>query len=266
VHDRRHAALERAFAGEHLIEYDAGRIDVGPGIDRLAHELLGRHVGGRAHDGARLGHAAAFDAGDAEIGDLHLPFPGEHDVGRLDVAVDDAALMAELQAGQQRFHDPDRLAGREALVLVQQGLERGPVDELHHDVGELVGLAVVEDANDVGMGQAAGGLGLALEAGQFLLGFGVGGVGQSKGFDRHPAVDDRVVGVVDGSHGTLPQDARDLVLAELAVLHPTPFRVAAGFATRPESSYSPRGAGAETAACAGERRVPPSPMTAKGAQ
>ena len=70
VHDRRHPALERALAGQQLVEQDARRIDVGARVDRLAHELLGRHVGRRAHHRAGLRHAAALDPGDAEIRDL----------------------------------------------------------------------------------------------------------------------------------------------------------------------------------------------------
>ena len=63
---------------------------------------------------------------------------------------------------------------REALLLVEQCFQRRAVDKLHHDVGEVAGLAVVEDADDVGMGQPTGGLRLAAEAGQRLLGFRVG--------------------------------------------------------------------------------------------
>lgn len=44
------------LAGEHLVEHDAKRVDVGPvvhGVGALA--LLGRHVARRAHDLAGLG-------------------------------------------------------------------------------------------------------------------------------------------------------------------------------------------------------------------
>ena len=97
---------------------------------------------------------------------------------------------------------------REPLLLVQQRLQRRPVDELHDNVGEIVGLAVVEHADDVGMGQPAGGLGLATEAGQRLLGLGVVGVvRQLDGLDRDAAGDDRVPAVVDRAHGAAAQAA-----------------------------------------------------------
>ena len=50
-------ALERPLAGQHLVQDDAERPDVGASIDGLALRLLGRHVGGRAEDHAELRRA-----------------------------------------------------------------------------------------------------------------------------------------------------------------------------------------------------------------
>ena len=149
------------------------------------------------------------------------PVAGQHHVGRLDVAMHDAALVAELQPGEQVLHDPHRVGEREALLLVEQRLQRRAVDELHDDVGEVVGLAVVEHADDVGVGQPAGRLRLAAEAGQRLLGLRIGIIGQLDGLDRDAAGDDRVPALIDGAHGTAAERPLDLVLAEsLDRLHP----------------------------------------------
>ena len=143
------------------------------------------------------------------------PCAGQHDVGRLDVAMHHAALVAELQPGQQVLHDPQRVGEREPLLLVQQRLQRRPVDELHDDVGEVIGLAVVEHADDVGMGQPAGRLRLAAEAGQRFLRLRiVRAIRQPDRLDRHAAGDDRVPALVDGAHGAAAERALDLVLAE----------------------------------------------------
>ena len=45
--------LERHLAGQHLVEQDAERVDVAPGVDLLAHRLLGRDVVGGARAPAR---------------------------------------------------------------------------------------------------------------------------------------------------------------------------------------------------------------------
>ena len=76
---RQRAAVERQRAGEHLVEHDAGGVDVAlrAGVLRLA-DLLGRHVVRRAEeeaglreDGLAAAGAAFLDLGDAEVGDLH---------------------------------------------------------------------------------------------------------------------------------------------------------------------------------------------------
>ena len=63
------------FAGEHLVEHDAQRVDVAAGIAALALHLLGGDVIGRAHHLRKLGERQpprAGLAGDAEIDQLDV--------------------------------------------------------------------------------------------------------------------------------------------------------------------------------------------------
>lgn len=218
VHDRDGAALERPPAGEHPVQHDASRIEVGPLVDALASNLLGRHVGGRADDCPRLRQAAAVEMGDAEIGDLDPPAAGQDDVRRLDVAMDDAVLVAVLQPGEQPRHDHRHLIRRQRLPRQQPGTERGALDVLHDDVGELFGLAVVVDADDVGTVQPSGGLGLAAEtaAERGVLRILVV---QRQRLDRHPAGDGRVPRFVDGPHRAAADTGADLIFAEPLPFH-----------------------------------------------
>ena len=102
-------------AGGHLVEHDAEREQVGARIDILAARLLGRHVGDGADvvpttlvkcsARARLGGGAALvgralgrQLGQAEVEHLHLAAAGDEDVGRLDVAMDDAFACAASSA------------------------------------------------------------------------------------------------------------------------------------------------------------------------
>ena len=88
---QRRVGIEWRAPGQHLVEHDAQRVDVAAGIAFPFQPLLRRHVVQRAHQRAGDGVArAADDLGDAKVADDGLPAPGQHDVGWLDVAVDDA--------------------------------------------------------------------------------------------------------------------------------------------------------------------------------
>ena len=94
VHDR-HVIAARVgrHAGQHFVEDDAERVDVGALVDLLAEDLLGRHVLRRADDVAGLGElrvAFALRGGDAEVHDLEQAFLVDQHVRGLEVAMHDA--------------------------------------------------------------------------------------------------------------------------------------------------------------------------------
>jgi hypothetical protein len=70
-------AGKRQAAGDHLVEHDAERPDIGPHITALADEMLRRHVGDGPdrRAGARQRRAAS-QLGDAEVEELHLARDG----------------------------------------------------------------------------------------------------------------------------------------------------------------------------------------------
>ena len=114
-------ARERTPAGGHLVEHAAEREEVGARVDLDAGGLLRRHVGRRAdrrtgHRDVRVGgrlhrglRAAASrrsrltigQLGQAEVEHLEVIVVRDEQVGRLDVAVDDAARRARPRAPSQ---------------------------------------------------------------------------------------------------------------------------------------------------------------------
>jgi hypothetical protein len=145
-------AEERRSARHHLVEHRAERVEVAARLGRTAERLLRRHVRDRADDHALERQARAI-AGDreAEVAELRRAVGHEPHVGRLDVAVDDAAGVRVLERATQLVGDAERLLERQPVWLrrVQQIVDRAAGHVLAHDVGPALVVADVEDRDDV---------------------------------------------------------------------------------------------------------------------
>ena len=168
-HDRlRGRPGERRRPAQHLIEHAAEAVDVAPPVHlRRAAGLLRAHVGRRPDGEARLGEALVARGlargGDAEVGHDGL-VAVEQDVLGLDVAVDDAVPVRVVQREPDLAGDADGGRHREPPLALQppaQGLAR---HVRHHVIEEPVGLARVEERQDVGVGEAGDEADLAEEA------------------------------------------------------------------------------------------------------
>ena len=179
-------------------------------------ELLGRDVVERAHGLARAGHfvvlsVCALEAGQAQVEDLHLPGGRDHQVRRLDVAVDQPVLVGVLQP-EGRL--PDQLAGvgdRQRPAVLHQLIEVQAVDEFHHQELRAVDLAGVECADDVRMVNRADDLHLALEAGDGLR---VIEQPLRQDFQGHGLVELDVPGPIDRAHAAFAQLLEQFVVAQ----------------------------------------------------
>ena len=165
----RAVAGERHLAGEQLEEDDARRVEVGGLVDRRAARLLGGEVLRGADDRALLRHLARAGAGDAEVRDLDDALGVDDDVVRLDVAVDDAVAVRVAERGEDLARVRDRDRDRAEPARADQLLERPPLDVLHDDEVGAVGLAPVEDRDDVRVREPCGVRRLAAEALDELL-------------------------------------------------------------------------------------------------
>ena len=216
-------ARKRQPAGGHLVHHAAQAVDVAAGVDARRHAagLLRRHVRGRAHDHARLRLAGGYacvvgDAGDAEVHDLDevlLPLVDRQvDVVRLEVAVDDLAVVRRLQGLADLDEDGARDLQQHGSVGKHQILKRLPVQELHDEVvAVVVGDVEVEDLEDVVVADDVDRARLVEEAIDDLLVVGVLRVQELDG-DLRP--DRRVLGHVDGAHPALPEELDDPVRAD----------------------------------------------------
>ena len=122
----------------------------------LAPRLLGRHEPGRPEGDAALGGGSAgpvSKARDAEVEDPELAVVGQEEVGRLDVAMDDAFGVRGGEDRQQGVGDGHRqLQGDVLAAPLPHLIYRRPLEELHHhERRAILGDVVVEDPHAPGV-------------------------------------------------------------------------------------------------------------------
>ena len=210
------------MAREDVIEDRAEAVDVGALVEPLdlAARLLGRHVGRRAHDVAllreerrvvarapRTDHRlrrvgvvrATDDLREAPVHDEDLAEASDHDVGGLQVAVQDAALVREghrLRCAHQRLEEAGRRPLLARRLVGQERCEVAPAHQLHREVRPSTGVQPdVVHGDDARVVELAGHLGLGQEA---LDALGVRRIGER--LHRDAAIELEVLGLVHRAH------------------------------------------------------------------
>ena len=103
---------------------------------------------------------------------------------------------------------PDGLLDGQRAALLDEAVERPALDVLHDDEVELVGLADVVDADDVGMVQGGGGAALAVEP---LQGADVLDLVRREDLQRDLPLQTRMLREVDRAHAALAERAEQAV-------------------------------------------------------
>ena len=146
--------------------------------------------------------------GDPEVGQQHPAVGGDEDVARLDVAVDEAGVVGGVEGGGDARADVDRQLGAQPRLHVEQLAQALAVDELHHDGLAAAVLEDVVHGDDVGVGQAGDGDGLATEA---LGDDGIGGQARLEPLQGDLAVERDVGGQPHLGHAALGQPSLEPV-------------------------------------------------------
>jgi hypothetical protein len=215
-------SIECPPPGEHLVEARPEREDVGAEVDRLAADLLGRHVAGGPHDELRAGAADGGDPRrdvarlrpdprDPEVEDLRAAVVRQEDVLGLDVAVDDAPGVRGGEPVGDLTGDLRGALGRQGAGP-QPVREDFPFEELRHGVGHAPVVPRVVDREDVRVVQGGDRPRLAFEAREALR---VVRRGLGEDLQRDLAAEADVSGPVHLTHTPLSEGREDLVRTEL---------------------------------------------------
>jgi hypothetical protein len=219
---------EGAPAREHLVCDEAERELVGTEVHRSPGRLLRRHVAhgsedrafersgnrGRCHglDRRRRGLERVDEGlpGQTEIKNLRAPIRPQHDVLRLEVAVDDALCMrggesvGDLECDRAGVPNRDWSVGKRLP-------QSSPIDPLHRDPGDAVSVSDVVHGDDGRMIQSGGRPGLELEAPTKRR---ISDQLRRNHFEGDVASQPRVAAAIDLSHSPNADEGLDLVRTE----------------------------------------------------
>ena len=209
----RRVALEWRPAREQLVQDRAEAIDVRGRADvAAALRLLGRHITGRAEDGASAGAfpIAVEPLGQAEVGDVRFILAVEQNVRRLQVAMDDPMPVGMMDGpGDAAPIDRRVPAGdRPARQLAGQA---DPLDELHREEVLPIDLADLEDRDDVRVLQPRRRLGLGAEPLDVLV---VREPARQDHLERHDPAQVHLPGAIDHAHTAAGDFGDQLIVAE----------------------------------------------------
>ena len=124
----------------------------------------------------------------------------EEDVGRLEVAVDDAERVRLAQGAADLPGDVRRALLGEVARLADGPMERVPLQVLHrHVIDVVLGAAVIEDGDRVRVRELRRDAGFEEEA-LVELGIVLAGVVRVQHLDRADAAERRLLGAVDLAH------------------------------------------------------------------
>ncbi len=237
-------SFEGSDESQRFVHRDGERVHVRAAVELrvAAQDLLGRHVGRRPEDVARLRQrrdVGLLVARQSEVEQDRLAVAADHHVSRLHVAVDDAGLVRRVErardpleeeqhaADVERAHGRPRrrhvaLGGVDRVLRVRTRLlhprlredlrQRSPFDVAHRDVGLVRFDVGVVDPADSGMLEACDDLGLAAEAPATILRDEI--EARREHLERHAARDPRVLGEEDRTLSASPDLGEDAVRAD----------------------------------------------------
>ena len=206
-------ALNDRPSGEHFVEHQAKRIDVTPAIGLAAIETLRRHIAQRAR--GLVDVRGLFMAQQAEIRDAGAVPIADQDIGRLDVAVDQAAFVNLRHTREDLAHHHDRTRHRQRTVCGKYLCQRTPFNIFEHHVRRTAVHAGFKHRHDIRMTEFAGGLrGGHQQFGQQRIRRSA----NRTGFNRHIAPELGVVGEINHAFGAAAEHAYYAKTADVVVV------------------------------------------------
>ena len=205
--DRR-VPVERRFSGEHFVENQAERVDVGAMVERLALGLFGGHIRRRPDHAAGDRGILRVGARDAEVHHLQLAIGTDHDVLGFEVEMHDGLPVRLGEAVGKLARELDGASDFETPLALQETAETLSLHEFHGEVDCVAGTMELVQTGHVAMGDLVRQQQLVLEALQDLW---IGGDLRLQDLDCQDFTGLAVADLTDNAHATAAQLAEHLI-------------------------------------------------------
>ena len=153
----------RLEAGEHLVEHDADRVEIGASVCAGAGDQLRCDVAHGAHERLR-GGGRAHGTGEAEVRELDLTVRAEQHVVGLEIAVDHLCGVDRLESREDRIEHDDGLSRSQRPPVAELLAQRDVGEVLHDQVHGVAVAAGVMHRDEGGVDEGRRGSCLSLEA------------------------------------------------------------------------------------------------------
>src|SRR4029077_220534 len=202
-------AFKREYVGQHLVQHDARRKDVGSRIHVSTVDLLGGHVLDTSDELAGAGDVLCPDPSNSEVDQLDGAILQQHYVPRLDVSVNDALLMRICESITDLDHDAQLFFQEQRPIGAEGYIQALAFEKLHDEIGHSLLDPKIIDGHDVGVSKLAHGLRFPIEALQerWIIDDRAG-----HHLDANQSSDRRIHCLVHDSHTASTDDFEDFLL------------------------------------------------------
>jgi hypothetical protein len=158
------------------------------------------------------GFSRTYRLREAKVEHLHRAIRPQFDIGRLQVAVNDAAFMRRFQRLGDLSRDGHRFLQSHRSLRDPIG-ERQPIDKLQNERARTAGVFDAVNMRDMGMIERGEHFRLTLKPRQAIA---IGREGLREDLQGDVALETSIAGAVDLTHAPSPKRRKDVVRAELS--------------------------------------------------
>ena len=197
---------------QHAVEDHPQRVDIGAAVNFGPRGLFGRHVFGRAdHHACAREHGPFGGAHESKIHQRRVPVGRQHDVGRLDVAVNHAAAVSKIKRAGDLTQNLHRLRQRHGAVILEPLIEGLAFQEFHDDVVIPIVFAHVVNRDHIAMMQLGRHNRLAVEAADEII---IEGKLRRQHFDGNDTLQQGIEALKDHAHAAAANFTANFIAAK----------------------------------------------------